>query len=564
MHGGPAGGPAPGAPARLGVPAAETAGNGAGQSPYGGTVPPGGDPAAGAGGAEFGLGDLAAAERRQEVSRLQYVLGGLGERRREVLHLAFRHDLSAADLATVLRISHYRARAVLSRAVRMFAERSVAVLLTRQGWVGCLALDKLAGDAEDDERPLTPRLCRRIAQHSRNCVVCGQIAANWAFGAEALSLLPLATEPPEAGQAVSPSAGAPAAPPWLDQPGAATPARPVAAPDADDEPDHPASPADPGSPCRPRTAPPVAAAAEVRQPIGPEEPSRRRQRTAALVSLVALLLAAGVGIVAATRAEQNARSRELSAVRARDAATRELAAQWMAQEISRGTTVACDPAMCGALAAHGFPQRELSALGKASPSPLSADVVVETAFVHNLFGSSLDSYYAPAVIASFGSGSALIDVRQVAPHGVAAFDTEIRQDLQVRKSAGKQLVGSRQITLSATAMKQLLAGQPDARLLIAIALLASDYPIHIVGFGNAPGSGNGLPLRYVDLAATDQAARMDRSKYVQAMLYALRTQAGAYAPAGAGGLHLPGGETVFRIQFQAPTPLGLLSPQSSS
>ena len=184
------------APARyaLRVPAAETAGCPPGGQPPRSPAAASDDQTADVYTAEFGPSDLAATERNRETARLQYVLDGLPEGDREVLNLAFRHDMAAADLAGILKLSLHQAGKVLSAAATAFEQRSIGVILTRQGWVGCLALDKVMGDMEDDA-PLTRRICRRVAQHSRKCVVCGQIVANWAFGPEALSQLPLATPP---------------------------------------------------------------------------------------------------------------------------------------------------------------------------------------------------------------------------------------------------------------------------------------------------------------------------------------------------------------------------------
>ncbi len=68
---------------------------------------------------------------------------------------------------------------------------------------------------------------------------------------------------------------------------------------------------------------------------------------------------------------------------------------------------------------------------------LSSQVIVSTAAIRNLFGSRLDSVYAPTVLASFGSGKARIDVRVIAPHGAAAYLAALRADLQERKSVGE-------------------------------------------------------------------------------------------------------------------------------
>ena len=67
----------------------------------------------------------------------------------------------------------------------------------------------------------------------------------------------------------------------------------------------------------------------------------------------------------------------------------------------------------------------------------------------------------------------------------------------------------RDITMAAEAKRQLLAGAPDSRLLVAIATLASKKPIDILDFGNVPpGADPTIPLRYADLAESDQAAHL--------------------------------------------------------
>ncbi len=100
----------------------------------------------------------------------------------------------------------------------------------------------------------------------------------------------------------------------------------------------------------------------------------------------------------------------------------------------------------------------------------------------------------------------------------------------------------------------------DQRLLLAITALAIKYPMKILYFGNvATGASPGIPLRYAYLAASDTAARMSASEYDQYMVKDLDTYS-PYAPAQAGTTTLRGGQVVFRIEFSAPTPLGLLAP----
>ena len=74
------------------------------------------------------------------------------------------------------------------------------------------------------------------------------------------------------------------------------------------------------------------------------------------------------------------------------------------------------------------PAGELRVLGPASAYPLKSAVVVETAAVRDLFGTSLSSLYAPAVLATFSSGDLRTSVRVIAPGGAAAYRKELAAD----------------------------------------------------------------------------------------------------------------------------------------
>jgi hypothetical protein len=235
------------------------------------------------------------------------------------------------------------------------------------------------------------------------------------------------------------------------------------------------------------------------------------------------------------------------------AAARDQAAAWVARQVSRNVTVSCDQAMCRALSSRGFPAHDLLVLGPTSPEPDHSDVVVETAVVQGLFGSSLATAWAPDVLASFGSGAAAITVRVVARHGAASYQAALRADQADRKTAGAALVGDRRITM-------LDAGQVDMRLILAIASLAAARPVDIVRFGNpGPGADPSIPLRYADLAEDDQTAHMNGAGYVQAMRAALDKLTGQYRPAST----VTVAQAVLRVEFTAPSPLGLISPQAS-
>jgi hypothetical protein len=206
--------------------------------------------------------------------------------------------------------------------------------------------------------------------------------------------------------------------------------------------------------------------------------------------------------------------------------------------------------MCAALEARGRPAGNLLVLGPISPDPRHTDVVVETAAVRSLFGTSLDLAWAPGVLASFGSGSAGITVRVVAPHGAVAYQTALTGDLAARKAAGGKLLADRRVSVSATARAQLIAGLVDMRVLQALTALSRHQQVSLVGFGNVSrGASPGMPLRYADLSATGQVTAGERA-YLDGLESGLR-------PARTVPMVLPDGQAVLRVEFTAPSPLRL-------
>jgi hypothetical protein len=308
---------------------------------------------------------------------------------------------------------------------------------------------------------------------------------------------------------------------------------------------------------------PAAPRGHAAPPAPGAKPGRRPARRVWLAVLAAVaLVTAALAVVAVPHLTRQPGS---SAAQLRQqAAARDQAAAWVARQVSRNVTVSCDQAMCRALSARGFPARDLLVLGPTSPEPDHSDVVVETAAVQGLFGSSLATAWAPDVLASFGSGAAAITVRVVAQHGAASYQAALRADQADRKTAGAALLGDRRITMSAAARRQLAAGQVDARLILAIASLATARPIDIVQFGDpGPGADPGIPLRYADLAEDDRTAHMNGAVYVQAMRAALGKLTGPYRPASTVAMAQAGEPAVLRVEFTAPSPLGLLAPQAS-
>lgn len=293
-----------------------------------------------------------------------------------------------------------------------------------------------------------------------------------------------------------------------------------------------------------------------------------RPRRLRLIGVIAVALAAAVGSLVALAirpAGSKGGTAALSPAPLRqEAALRTEAAAWVAQQVSPGVIVSCDPAMCAALADDAFPKNGLLVLSPTSPEPLTSAVIVATSAVRDMFGSSLSTAIAPGVLASFGSGPAEITVRVVAPRGVAAYRAALRADQAAGKTNGSALLNVPRITVSAIAHRQLAGGQVDSRLLLAVASLAANEPIDIVQFGNiGPGAGPEIPLRFADLASNDQAAHMTSAAYLRSLRASLNELNAQFRPARIVQVVRPGGRAVLRVEFTAPSPLGLFGTQGS-
>jgi hypothetical protein len=282
--------------------------------------------------------------------------------------------------------------------------------------------------------------------------------------------------------------------------------------------------------------------------VEPESVSWLGAGLAALIVIPALVIGS-LAVVAIRHFTGAPKSGPVSTALARhEAAVRGEAAAWVAQQVSRGVAVSCDQAMCAALETRGFPQHALLVLGPVSPDPRHSDVVIETAAVRALFGTSLDQAWAPAVLASFGSGAAGITVRVVAAHGTVAYQTALAGELAAGKAAGASLLADRRIIVPAPARAQLNTGLVDLRLLSALTALSRHLPVSIVQFGNVgTGASPGLPLRFADLSATGQVAASERS-YLDGLKGTLR-------PVRTVPVVLPDGQAVLRVEFTAPSPL---------
>jgi hypothetical protein len=347
--------------------------------------------------------------------------------------------------------------------------------------------------------------------------------------------------PPAAGGVglVTPPAGSPSAPVSVPAPGPALP------------PGHPSGPSVTASDPPATHAPRYASTPEV-TPSGRR--SRRRLKGGLAAGVLAVVACGAVGAIVATSGGKAPRVVQVSPAR------QGTVASWVTGQVDPATVVSCDPAMCAALVAHHYPSKNVHALG--SPSALKASsVVVVTPVAVQLFGSSLVTAWAPAALATFGSGSSTVSVRIVAPDGATAYERAAREDQAVRASSEASLTGAKSsITVTGAAARELDSGQVDGRLFEALAAAASVQPIDIVDFGNAgSGASAGVPLRYADLAASNAAVGLSAPAYLQMLRISMGRSPGP-RPARTQFLTLRGGQQVVRVEYLAPSQFGVLNP----
>jgi hypothetical protein len=280
--------------------------------------------------------------------------------------------------------------------------------------------------------------------------------------------------------------------------------------------------------------------------------SRNRGRRWALVlggTSVLVSVAAAAPIMAGTGHRETGGTRLASVSASAAAVSRSQAAAWVAQQVSPAVSVWCDPRMCGLLRRDGFPAARLKPLPRSARGPLGSGVVVATPAIRNQFGPRLAAAYAPQVIASFGSGTARVAVRMVAPDGAAAFSAQLASEETALAAAGRQLLGNKNIQASPSAQGALRAGQVDTRLLAILALLSAQLPFRLVSFTGAPGADPGTPLRAAEISVVSPAFR-------SAVLSLLDAQQSPYRPTVAGGAS----RSTIGLQFDAPASLNMSQP----
>ena len=278
----------------------------------------------------------------------------------------------------------------------------------------------------------------------------------------------------------------------------------------------------------------------------------RSHRGLALIAVLAIIVAGtAVATFALSRGGHARTVPQSSPPLLKAAASRRQAADWVAAQVSRGVIVACDPLMCNALQQRGFPAADLLAINASSGDPLGSGIVISTTAVRSQLGPRLATVYAPVVIASFGTGTYLIQVRAAAAGGIATYRSAMQADLLAREVAGRQLNRNSGIVMPSSARADLSHGRVDARILITLAALAHRFPVQVVSFSDSgPGAGPGVPLRMLTVNAPSAGYLSQLLAFLRAQRPPLRA---LISP------HSHGNVSTVQIEFTAPSLPGLLS-----
>jgi hypothetical protein len=253
----------------------------------------------------------------------------------------------------------------------------------------------------------------------------------------------------------------------------------------------------------PEAARPKAAAAPM--PVVRPRPRRRPPRAAVIVALVLVGAAAVVSsalVVSRDRHGAAPRPVPTPTVGSVGGSVVLAAESWLARNMSRDTTIVTDSSVAKALVHRGL--RSTSA----PPAPISAGdapYVLSTAALRDraVPNERIDALLKGSVpIAIFGTGRLRVELRQVAPAGVEAWQRERDDERADRMQAGRELLRNTQIRASGATRQALADGSLDLRAETSLALLAQHGTVRVVAIVNGtvlPESG--LPARSVVVAA---------------------------------------------------------------
>lgn len=206
-------------------------------------------------------------------------------------------------------------------------------------------------------------------------------------------------------------------------------------------------------------------------------------------------------------------------------------ARWVIRNVGPGHVVACDAAMCGSLAALGFPASSTVWVKDSALELQSADVAVLTSTLRTRLGPAVGALTAAQPLAAFGSGTQTVTIQPVAHAGRAAYERAMAADLADRGLAGRALAANSRITFAAAARVPLERGLVDMRICALLATLSSGHTLTVESFGPAaPGAGTGVPRNGVEISTIDTVSAVGTAEPATALRALVAAQQPPYRP----------------------------------
>ncbi|WP_328854835.1 sigma-70 family RNA polymerase sigma factor [Microbispora hainanensis] len=125
-------------------------------------------------------------------------LGEIADHEREVLQLAVRHGLTAAEVGSVLGLSSRQVSARLTRARDHLENAAAALVLARVGRAHCPELSALVDHgvgAAWQDGPLAAPLRKRLSKHIAGCEICREGRGRHVSAGRLLDMIPVAFPP---------------------------------------------------------------------------------------------------------------------------------------------------------------------------------------------------------------------------------------------------------------------------------------------------------------------------------------------------------------------------------
>jgi Dolichyl-phosphate-mannose-protein mannosyltransferase len=214
---------------------------------------------------------------------------------------------------------------------------------------------------------------------------------------------------------------------------------------------------------------------------------------------------------------------------------------WVEKYVPKDSRVIVDDSMWVDFVEHGFARDNViwfykldtdSAVKAQSPQGWKdSDYVISTESMRTSpdAASADDAIANSEVVASFGTGTQLVQVRRIEPEGVAKARAVNSSAASVRASTGQAVAQNPQLTSSAQDIARLKAGQVDPRISLALGQLLADGAVTVSGLPKIAGEGGDL-FRQVDLRSVDGSALVRDGSLTAEGRMVVESLSGAYAP----------------------------------